>query len=50
VLFRAGLMTLTVGLVVLGFVVRREKVLSAWAVWPLVVSWAVFLPFAINRS
>lgn len=49
-LFGTGLMTLTVGLVVLGCGVRREKVLPAWAVWPLVVSWAVFLPVAINRS
>ncbi len=42
------MMNLTVCLVVLGFGVRREKVLPAWAVWPLVVSWAAFLPVAIQ--
>ena len=46
VLFGVGLMILTVGVVVLGLVVRRAKVLPVWAVWPLVVGWAAFLPVA----
>ena len=46
VLFGVGLMLLTVGVVVLGFGARRAKVLPAWAVWPLVVGWAAFLPVA----
>ncbi len=46
VLFGVGLMILTVGVVVLGLGVRRAKVLPAWAVWPLVVGWAAFLPVA----
>jgi hypothetical protein len=46
VLFRVGLMILTVGVVVLGLGLRRAKVLPAWAVWPLVVGWAAFLPVA----
>ena len=45
-LFGVGLMILTVGVVALGFGVRRAKVLPAWAVWPLVVGWAAFLPVA----
>ena len=46
VLFGVGLMMLTVGVVVLGFGVGRAKVLPAWAVWPLAVGWAAFLPMA----
>lgn len=46
VLFGMGLMILTVGVVVLGLGLRRAKVLSAWAVWTLVVGWAAFLPVA----
>ena len=46
VLFGVGLMILTVGVVVLSLGVRRGKVLPAWAVWPLVVGWAAFLPVA----
>jgi len=46
VLFGAGLMILTVGVVLLGWGVRRASVLPAWAVWPLVVGWAAFLPVA----
>jgi hypothetical protein len=46
VLFGVGLMILTMGVVVLGLVVRRAKVLSVWAMWPLVVGWAAFLPVA----
>ncbi len=46
VLFGVGLILLTVGVVVLGFGARRAKVLPAWAVWPLVVGWAAFLPVA----
>lgn len=46
VLFGVGLMILTVGVVVLGLGLRRAKVLPAWAVWPLVVGWAAFLPVA----
>ena len=46
VLFGVGLMILTVGVVVLGLGVRRARVLPAWAVWPLVVGWATFLPVA----
>ncbi len=46
VLFGVGLMILTVGVVVLGYGVRRAKVLPAWAVWPLVVGWVAFLPVA----
>ena len=46
VLFDVGLMILTVGVVMLGLGVRRAKVLPAWAVWPLVVGWAAFLPVA----
>ena len=46
VLFGVGLLILTVGVVVLGFGVRRAKVLPAWAVWPLAVGWAAFLPVA----
>ncbi len=46
VLFGVGLMILTGGVVVLGFGMRRGKVLPAWAVWPLVVGWAAFLPVA----
>ncbi len=38
-LFALGLMILTVGLVVLGFGLRRAKVLPAWVVWPLGVGW-----------
>jgi hypothetical protein len=48
VLFRVGLMILTAGVMLLGFSVRRAKVLPAWAVWPLFVGWAAFLPVA-NR-
>ena len=39
-------MILTVGVVVLAFGVMRAKVLPAWAVWPLAVGWAAFLPVA----
>jgi hypothetical protein len=46
VLFGVGLMTLTLGVVVLGFGVRRAKVLPTWVVGPLVVGWAAFLPAA----
>jgi hypothetical protein len=46
VLFGAGLMILTVGVVVIGWGVRRARVLPAWAVWPLVIGWAAFLPIA----
>ena len=46
VLFGVGLMILTVGVVVLGLGLWRAKVLPAWAVWPLVVGWAAFLPVA----
>ena len=46
VLFGVGLMILTVGVVALGFGVRRAKMLPAWAVWPLVVGWVGFLPVA----
>ncbi len=46
VLFGVGLMLLTVGVVALGFGVRRAKVLPAGAVWPLVIGWAAFLPVA----
>ena len=46
VLFGVGLMILTVGVVALGLGLRRAKVLPAWAVWPLVVGWAAFLPVA----
>ena len=46
VLFGVGLMILTVGVVLLGLGLRRAKVLPAWAVWPLVVGWAAFLPVA----
>jgi hypothetical protein len=46
VLFGVGLMILTAGVVVLGLGLRRAKVLPAWAVWPLVVGWAAFLPVA----
>ena len=45
-LFGVGLIVLTVGVVVLGFGVRRAKVLPAWAVWPLAVGWVAFLPVA----
>ncbi len=44
VLFGAGLMILTVGVVVLGWGVRRARVLPAWAVLPLVIGWVAFLP------
>ncbi len=46
VLFGMGLMILTMGVVVLGFGLRRAKVLPAWAVWPLVAGWVAFLPLA----
>ena len=46
VLFGVGLIILTAGVVVLGVGMRRGKVLPAWAVWPLVVGWAAFLPVA----
>ncbi len=46
VLFGLGLMILTVGVVVLGVGLGRAKVLPAWAMWPLVVGWAAFLPVA----
>jgi hypothetical protein len=46
VLFGVGLMTLTLGVVVLGFGVKRAKVLPTWVVGPLVVGWAAFLPAA----
>ena len=45
-LFGVGLMVLTLGVVVLGFGVRRAKALPGWAVWPLVVGWVAFLPVA----
>ncbi len=46
VLFGVGLMSLTVGVVVLGLGLRQAKVLPAWAAWPLVVGWVAFLPVA----
>jgi hypothetical protein len=45
-LFGVGLMVLTLGVVVLGFGVRRAMALPGWAVWPLVVGWVAFLPVA----
>jgi hypothetical protein len=46
VLFGMGLMILTVGVVLLSYGVRRAKVLPAWAMWPLAIGWAAFLPVA----
>lgn len=45
-LFALGIMSLIVGVVLLGFGTLRAKVLPPWSVWPLVVGWATFLPIA----
>ena len=45
-LFAIGTMSLTFGVVLLGFGLLRAKVLPAWGVWPLVVGWVAFLPIA----
>ena len=50
VLFGVGLMILTVGVVVIGLGLLRAKVLPAWAMWPLVVGWVVFLPVANSSA
>ena len=45
-LFGVGLVVSIAGVLLLGFGIRRAKVLPAWAAWPLVVGWVAFLPTA----
>jgi hypothetical protein len=45
-LFAIGMMSLLLGVVLLGFSMLRGKVLPPWSVWTLVVGWVAFLPIA----
>jgi hypothetical protein len=45
-LFAIGMISLLLGVVLLGFSMLRGKVLAPWSVWTLVVGWVAFLPIA----
>ncbi len=44
VLFGVGLLTLSVGVTLLGSTLLRSRVLPAWSIWPLMLGLVAFLP------
>jgi hypothetical protein len=45
-LFAIGMISLLLGVVLLGFGMLRGQVLPPWSVWTLLVGWVAFLPIA----